>query len=117
MPAGHCSAESAEPGGAGGLGAFTTTRLPRASDRARAVRPNRSNPEICWRYLRQLTEASNNANPNRGHEVLAKWEKRFDRMCVLTQNVDGKQQSNRNTRQCQRTVLLSRLWLVRHSRS
>lgn len=47
------------------------------------------NPEITWRYLLQIEKASRGAKPNRAHEVIALLESRLDRVCVLTQNVDG----------------------------
>lgn len=46
-------------------------------------------PEITWRYLLQIEEACRDAKPNRGHEVIARLEQRIERVCVLTQNVDG----------------------------
>jgi len=46
-------------------------------------------PEVCWKYIHQVERACRGASWNRGHEVLAKLEERYDRVCVLTQNVDG----------------------------
>jgi NAD-dependent deacetylase len=46
-------------------------------------------PELTWKYLLQVGRAGRNAKPNRGHEILAEIEKRFERVWVLTQNVDG----------------------------
>lgn len=46
-------------------------------------------PELTWKYLHQIEKACRAAKPNRGHEVIAEMEKRFDRVWVLTQNVDG----------------------------
>lgn len=48
-----------------------------------------SRPDLTWKYLRQIEEAGRNARPNRGHQVIAEMESRFDRVWVLTQNVDG----------------------------
>jgi NAD-dependent deacetylase len=49
----------------------------------------RSRPALTWKYLRQVEEACRAAKPNRGHEVIAEMESRFERVWVLTQNVDG----------------------------
>jgi len=46
-------------------------------------------PDLTWKYLLQIEEAGRHATPNRGHEVIAEMESRFDRLWVLTQNVDG----------------------------
>jgi len=49
----------------------------------------RRNPELCWKYIRELEVACRDATPNIGHEVLARWEHRFDRFWILTQNIDS----------------------------
>jgi NAD-dependent protein deacetylase/lipoamidase len=46
-------------------------------------------PGLCWKYLSQIERACRGASFNRGHEVLAEMERRFERTLVLTQNVDG----------------------------
>jgi NAD-dependent deacetylase len=46
-------------------------------------------PELTWKYLLQIEQACRAAAPNRGHEVIAEMEGAFDRVWVLTQNVDG----------------------------
>jgi NAD-dependent deacetylase len=46
-------------------------------------------PELTWKYLLQIEQAGRGARPNRGHAVIAEMESRFDRVWVLTQNVDG----------------------------
>jgi NAD-dependent deacetylase len=46
-------------------------------------------PALTWKYLVQIERACRDARPNRGHEVIAEMEARFDRVWVLTQNVDG----------------------------
>ena len=55
-------------------------------------------PELTWKYLLQIEQACRVAKPNRGHEVIAAIESRFDRVWVLTQNVDGfhRQAGSRN---------------------
>jgi NAD-dependent deacetylase len=49
----------------------------------------RDNPEITWKYLAQMEKACRGKSYNRAHEVIALLEKKFERVCVLTQNVDG----------------------------
>ena len=49
----------------------------------------RARPDICWKYIQQIERACRGASWNRGHEVLALLEERYDRAWVLTQNVDG----------------------------
>jgi NAD-dependent deacetylase len=46
-------------------------------------------PDLTWKYLLQIEQACRAAKPNRGHEVIAAMESAFDRVWVLTQNVDG----------------------------
>ncbi len=46
-------------------------------------------PEWTWKYLRQVGDACRGATFNRGHAILAEMERRFQRVYVLTQNVDG----------------------------
>ncbi len=48
-----------------------------------------SNPALTWKYLLQIESVCRGANYNRAHEVIALMEKRFPRVWVLTQNVDG----------------------------
>ncbi len=49
----------------------------------------RSRPELTWKYLAQMEAACRGKSYNRAHEVIALMEKKFNRICVLTQNVDG----------------------------
>jgi NAD-dependent deacetylase len=55
-------------------------------------------PDLTWKYLFQIEKACRSAKPNRGHEIIAEMEKRFERVWVLTQNVDGfhRQAGSRN---------------------
>ena len=46
-------------------------------------------PEITWKYLGQIEQSCRGARFNRGHEVLALMEQRFERFWILTQNIDG----------------------------
>ncbi len=49
----------------------------------------RTNPALTWKYIHQIESACRGAAYNRAHEVLALAEQRFERVWVLTQNVDG----------------------------
>lgn len=49
----------------------------------------REHPELTWKYLSQIEQACRGRRPNRGHEVIAQMERHFERVWVLTQNVDG----------------------------
>ena len=46
-------------------------------------------PALTWKYISQVEEACRHAAFNRGHAVIAEMESHFQRLCVLTQNVDG----------------------------
>ncbi|MFH1397759.1 MAG: NAD-dependent deacylase [Candidatus Omnitrophota bacterium] len=46
-------------------------------------------PQITWKYLAQIENNCRKAKFNRGHEVIAEMEKHFERVWVLTQNIDG----------------------------
>lgn len=49
----------------------------------------RRNPDLTWKYIRQIEAACRGAKPNRAHTVMAALEQRLSRVVVLTQNVDG----------------------------
>jgi NAD-dependent deacetylase len=49
----------------------------------------RKNPSLTWKYIHQIESSSRGASFNRAHAVLAEAERRFERVWVLTQNVDG----------------------------
>ncbi|MGE3804106.1 MAG: NAD-dependent deacetylase [Gemmataceae bacterium] len=46
-------------------------------------------PQLTWKYLSQIEQALRGAACNRGHQVIAEMERHFERVWVLTQNVDG----------------------------
>jgi len=46
-------------------------------------------PAVCWKYIAQIEAACRDARHNRGHELLAAFERKIPRTWVLTQNVDG----------------------------
>ncbi len=48
-----------------------------------------SRPELTWKYLSQIETACRGAQPNEAHRALSRMSHSFERMTVLTQNVDG----------------------------
>lgn len=46
-------------------------------------------PAITWKYVAQVEHACRGAAPNDGHRHLAALASRYERLCILTQNVDG----------------------------
>ena len=49
----------------------------------------RADPALVWRWYAWRRELVAKARPNAGHLALAQAEARFERLCVVTQNVDG----------------------------
>jgi len=49
----------------------------------------RRRPHITWHHIRTIAQACEDAQPNRGHHIIAAMEQALDRVVVLTQNVDG----------------------------
>jgi NAD-dependent deacetylase len=47
------------------------------------------NPEVSWTYISEIEKACRGAKHNRAHEIIAEMERNFERVWVLTQNVDG----------------------------
>ena len=75
--------------GIGGLYEGATTDEGLAIEDALSGDMLRDRPEVCWKYIHQIEQACRGATWNRGHEVLALLEGRYERTWVLTQNVDG----------------------------
>jgi len=48
-----------------------------------------SRPDIAWKYLGRIEATCRDAQFNRAHAVIALMEDRFERVWILTQNVDG----------------------------
>lgn len=46
-------------------------------------------PQLAWKYIARIESCCRTAGFNRGHEVIAEMENCFERICVLTQNIDG----------------------------
>lgn len=47
------------------------------------------NPHITWKHIANIEAACRGAAHNRAHSVIAEMENHFERLWVLTQNVDG----------------------------
>ncbi len=75
--------------GIGGLYNGKTTDEGIPIEMALAVETLNTRPEITWRYLAQIEERCRSAKFNRGHAVIAEMEKKFSRVWVFTQNIDG----------------------------
>lgn len=75
--------------GMGGLynGEETEDGIP--IEKALAGETLRTKPEITWKYLSQIEKKCRGAKLNRAHEVLAEMERHFERVWILTQNIDG----------------------------
>ncbi len=75
--------------GIGGLynGKLTEDGVP--VETALAGQTLESRPEVTWKYLLQIEKNCRNARFNRAHEVIAEMERHFERVWVLTQNIDG----------------------------
>ncbi|HLN30387.1 MAG TPA: Sir2 family NAD-dependent protein deacetylase [Gemmataceae bacterium] len=52
-------------------------------------RTMRRQPALAWKYLGQVEEACRGSRFNRAHEVVTQMQGRFERVWILTQNVDG----------------------------
>ena len=50
-------------------------------------------PETVWNWYQERRTAVRKARPHAGHEVLASWPERFERIVIATQNVDGLHQA------------------------
>jgi NAD-dependent deacetylase len=75
--------------GIGGLYNVNTTEEGMPIEEALSGETMRTRPELTWKYLAQIGRAAFAARFNRGHEVIAEMEARFERVWTLTQNVDG----------------------------
>lgn len=49
----------------------------------------RRNPRLTWTYIMEIEKACRGAKFNQAHRIIAEMEQRFERVWVLTQNIDG----------------------------
>jgi NAD-dependent deacetylase len=84
--------------GIGGLYNANTTEDGRPIEELLSGPTFRQRPDLTWKYLKQIENACRGAKFNRGHEVIAQVEAHFERVWILTQNVDGfhRQAGSRN---------------------
>jgi NAD-dependent deacetylase len=85
------SAESGIPTyrGIGGLYNGRLTDLDLPIEEVLSGRMMRSNPELTWRYLSEIEQATRGAIYNEAHRIIAELGKNGRDVFVLTQNVDG----------------------------
>jgi NAD-dependent deacetylase len=48
-----------------------------------------ANPETVWEWYMHRRRVIEQSEPNAGHRALAAWERRFERLSLITQNVDN----------------------------
>ncbi|MBU1863767.1 MAG: NAD-dependent protein deacylase [Candidatus Omnitrophica bacterium] len=75
--------------GLGGLYNDTTTEEGIPIETVLAGEMLTKQPEVTWKYLSQIEKQCRSATFNRAHAVIAAMERHFDRVWVLTQNIDG----------------------------
>lgn len=75
--------------GVGGLYNGKTTEDGIPIETALAGETIRNKPAITWKYLYKIEQKCRDATFNKGHEIIAKIEKSFKRVWILTQNIDG----------------------------
>ncbi|MCB4792884.1 MAG: NAD-dependent deacylase [Elusimicrobia bacterium] len=85
------SAESGLPTyrGVGGLYKEKVTEDGIPIEMALAGETLETRPEITWKYLSQIEKNCRKAKYNKAHEIIAKMQEHFERVWVLTQNIDG----------------------------
>jgi len=75
--------------GIGGLYESSEAEDQRPIEEVLSGRGLMARPELAWKHLLRIEQGCRGARPNRGHEVIAQMERQFERVWVLTQNVDG----------------------------
>ena len=75
--------------GIGGLYDHTATEDGIPIEEALSGYVLRQHPEITWKYLKQIEESCRGASFNQAHQIIADMEKIYNRLWVLTQNIDG----------------------------
>ena len=75
--------------GIGGLYNDKATEEGIAIEEALSGEMLRVRPEITWKYLLEIEQNCRKAKFNRAHQVIAEMEIIFNRVWVLTQNIDG----------------------------
>jgi len=75
--------------GAGGLYNDKLTEDGIPVEMALAGETLQNQPDITWKYLKQIEQRCRGAKYNRAHKIIAEMEESFERVCVFTQNIDG----------------------------
>jgi len=81
------SAESGVPTFRGGGGAPVWKGLP--VEQIATPEMLRADPVTFWQWYAYRREVIERAEPNAAHRAIAAWERYFERLTVITQNVDG----------------------------
>jgi len=81
------SAESGVPTFRGGGGAPVWRGLP--AEKIATPEMLRADPVTFWQWYAYRREVIERAEPNPAHRAIAAWERHFERLTVITQNVDG----------------------------
>jgi NAD-dependent deacetylase len=102
------SAESGVPTFRGGGGAAVWRGMP--VEKIATPQMWRADPVTFWQWYAYRREVIERAEPNSAHRAIAAWERQFERLTVITQNVDGLHQraGSRNVLE-----LHGSLWRVR----
>jgi len=75
--------------GVGGLYEYEDTEDGMPVESALSAATIEDNPSITWKYLSQIEKNCRGATFNRAHEVITEMQRHFDRVWILTQNIDG----------------------------
>lgn len=75
--------------GIGGLYNKKTTKEGISIETALSGYTLKTNPEITWKYLLEIEKKCRGSSFNRAHQVISEMQNHFDRIWVLTQNIDG----------------------------
>ncbi|GBC78357.1 NAD-dependent protein deacylase [bacterium HR08] len=81
------SAESGVPTFRGGGGATVWRGMP--VEKIATPEMWRADPVTFWQWYAYRREVIERAEPNAAHRAIAAWERQFERLTVITQNVDG----------------------------
>jgi len=83
------SAESGVPTFRGGGGSEIWTWRGRPVTELSSAELIATDPKLVWEWFDYRRALLKECVPNEGHNALAKWERRFERFTLITQNIDG----------------------------
>ena len=82
------SAESGVPTFRGGGGARVWTWRGRPVTELSSAELMQTDPKLVWEWFDYRRGLLTHVSPNAGHHALARWEQRFERFTLITQNID-----------------------------